>query len=104
MFTFNPELANEAGMYDDEGDEGVSYQRSNEDGDEENDDQLVTNDLSDMNYYTEWLDEHDDKNGVVPDVRSLKINDGAAAGPSNNVPIDEDLFNDDELFDDEDDD
>jgi hypothetical protein len=108
MFTFNPELANEAGMYDDdEGDTAFSYQRSNEDGDEENDDdQLVTNDLSDMNYYTEYLmDDDEDKNGVVPDVSSLKLNDaGGAAGPSSSVPIDEDLFNDDELFDDDDED
>jgi len=107
MFTFNPELANEAEMYDDEGDDTVAYQHSTDDGDEEND-QVVTNDLSDINYYTEYFNkiDDDDKKAAVPDVGSLKINDvgGAAAGPSSSVPIDEDLFNDDELFDDEEDD
>lgn len=105
MFTFNPELANEAGMYDEEDGDTFSYQPSTEDGEEEESDQIVTNDLSDINYYTEYFKIDDDENGVVPDVSSLKINDvgGAAAGPSS-VPIDEDLFNDDELFDDEDED
>ncbi|CAL8069992.1 unnamed protein product [Orchesella dallaii] len=106
MFTFNPELANEMSAYD-EGDEYVSYSRddSNEDEDEEEQDEIiVTNDLSDMNYYNEYfqLDDADD-DAVVPNIKKLNIEEPGTSNAAA-VPIDEDLFNDDELFDDDDDD
>lgn len=127
MFTFNPELANEAGMYDDDdvGVDTVSYHQENgddnNDGDSDDGDQnnvIVTNDLSNINYYTDYFKIDDEEDAVVPDVSKLKIasasggNEGSGSstkpGPSNttlnpgdSVPIDEDLFNDDELFDDD---
>lgn len=102
MFTFNPELANEANMY--EGDEdGVSYAPGDDDDEDGGDDQIVTNDLSDANFYNEYFkigegEEEDGASAVVPDVSRVKISEDGA-GPS--VPIDEELF-DDELFDDDD--
>jgi len=105
MFTFNPELANEMSAYD-EGDEYVSYSRdeSNTEEDEEQDQVIVTNDLSNMNYYNEYFQlEDNDDDAVVPDIKKLNIQEPGTSGAPP-VPIDEDLFNDDELFDDEDDD
>ncbi len=90
-----------------EGDEdGVSYAPGDDDDEEREDQAIVTNDLSDANFYNEYFkigegegEEEEGASAVVPDISKVRIGDGP--GPSGSVPIDEELF-DDELFDDDD--